>query len=328
MINLIIKDGLGNQMFQYAFARLLVEEYRKCGRQEFIGIVTDFINKRHDAGSEDRKMSLQHLRLCDDVTIVPEEQQKGIMKRFMYRTLLASGISELISWRIFRKFNSTDSLAERRGKRGVYYPYGPYPYHPVTLSKYTEKFVFGFFQNFNYVNSVADVLRNELVVKTAPSAENKAMLDEISKVNAVCLHIRRGDYLNDRWKHLQICDYDYYKKSIDVILANTAHPVFFVFSNTHEDLQWISENYHFNHVYPDTGRPIEIVYVDLSNPDYEELRLMYSCKHFIISNSTFSWWAAWISCSGNKIVCTPERWNLEYDNDINIYDPSWIKIPK
>lgn len=328
MINLIIKDGLGNQMFQYAYARLLAEEYRKQGQCEHIGIVTDFINKRNDEGNEERKMSLQHLVLNDDVTIIPDERQKNMMRQFKLRTLLSSGISELIRWRLFRIFKSTDALAERRGRSGIYYPYGPYPYHPVTLSKKTHKFVFGFFQNFTYVHSIANLLRHELKVKTSPSAENKAVLDEISKVNAVCLHIRRGDFLNNRWKHLQICDYNYYSRSIDKILEKTTHPVFYVFSNTHEDLQWISENYHFNQVYPDTCTPIDIRYVDLSNPDYEELRLMYSCKHFIISNSTFSWWAAWLSSFQNKIVCVPERWNLEYDNDINIYDPSWIKIPR
>lgn len=328
MIHLIIKDGLGNQMFQYAFARLLKEEYLKQGQCEHIGIVTDFINSRRDAGNEERKMSLQHLCLCDDVSIIPDEELSKQMWRFRLLAMWSSGISELIRWRLFRVFDSTDALAERRGKYGIYYPYGPYPFHPVTFSKRRDKYVFGFFQNFKYVNSVGDALRSELMVKTAPSDVNKAMIKDISKTTSVCVHIRRGDYLNARWKHLQICDYNYYNNAITKVLEHVFHPVFYIFSNTHRDLKWIAENYHFGQVYPDTGRPIEIRYVDLSNPDYEELRLMYSCQHFIISNSTFSWWAAWLSPNPNKIVCAPDRWNLEYDNDINIYDPSWIKIPR
>lgn len=69
-----------------------------------------------------------------------------------------------------------------------------------------------------------------------------------------------------------------------------------------------------------------MVYVDLNNPDYEELRLMYSCKHFIISNSTFSWWGAYLGSYDGKIVLAPYRWNLSDENDEAIYLKEWIKI--
>ena len=110
-------------------------------------------------------------------------------------------------------------------------------------------------------------------------------------------------------------------------LDHTENPVFYVFSNSHEDLEWIEENYKF-HDLSGNGRNINTVFVDLNNPDYEELRLMYSCKHFIISNSTFSWWGAWLGSAPGKIVIAPQRWNLEFTNDTNIYDPSWLRLPK
>jgi hypothetical protein len=67
-----------------------------------------------------------------------------------------------------------------------------------------------------------------------------------------------------------------------------------------------------------------VKYVDLNNPDYEELRLMYSCKHFIISNSTFSWWAQYLGEYDKKIVVAPSKWNNK-DNvdDSGIYMPEW-----
>lgn len=326
MINLIIKDGLGNQMFQYAFARLLAEKHRQRGEHEEIRIITQFINTRQDEANDERHMSLQHLMLSDDTAVMPAIEQQIAMSRFKWRTLWASGIREVIKWRLLHRYNSTDALAARRGKQGIYYPYGPYTEHPITLSNRHEKFVFGFFQSIRNVAPIADILHQEFKVKTEPSAANRAMLDEIKGTNAVCLHFRRGDFLNPRWKHLQICDFNYYSKSIDIILRRTENPVFYVFSNTHEDLQWIADNYHFPQNYPGTNSPIEIRYVDLANPDYEELRLMYSCRHFIISNSTFSWWAAWLAENDDKVVCAPERWNLEYDDDYKIYDPSWIKV--
>lgn len=328
MINLIIKDGLGNQMFQYAFARLLAEKHRERGEHEEIRIVTQFINTRQDEGNDVRHMSLQHLVLNDNVEVMPASEQQGAMRRFKWRTLWASGVWEVIKWRLLHRYDSTDALAARRGKEGIYYPYGPYTEHPITLSRRDEKFVFGFFQSIRNVAPIADILQCELKVKTEPSAANCAMLEEIGSDNAVCLHIRRGDFLNPRWKHLQICDFHYYSKAIDTILARTEHPVFYVFSNTHADLQWIARNYQFPQTYPGTDKPITLKYVDLANPDYEELRLMYTCKHFIISNSTFSWWAAWLSENKGKVVCAPERWNMEYADDYKIYDPSWIKVQR
>ncbi len=86
----------------------------------------------------------------------------------------------------------------------------------------------------------------------------------------------------------------------------------------------IKNNYNFKNDFQQ--KEINLKYVDLNNPDYEELRLMYSCKHFIISNSTFSWWGAYLSTNSKKIVIAPERWNLAVENDDSIYLEDWIKI--
>ncbi|MCM1925817.1 alpha-1,2-fucosyltransferase, partial [Phocaeicola vulgatus] len=106
---------------------------------------------------------------------------------------------------------------------------------------------------------------------------------------------------------------------------NVENPIFFIFSNTHDDLIWIKQNYNFYD--KKRIRPINLEFVDLNNPDYEELRLMYNCKYFIISNSTFSWWGAYLSTAKDKKVYVPERWNLECEDDYEIYPKEWVKVP-
>lgn len=324
MIQVIIKDGLGNQLFQYAYARYLQFLYSKAGIKDDIGINPFFIQHTKDKDNDDRDMSIDHFVLNENIKFLSLEQQEKGMRAFKYRCVFATPLSELYRWRVKRQKKDKEKVFVYRGKLGLYYTYTSYTDFPSPISKATDKFVFGFFQTESNFSPIADIIRKELKVKDQPSKENSDMIKYIQSVNAVCLHVRRGDYLNPRWKNLQICTFDYYNNAVNIILDRVENPVFFVFSNTHKDLEWIKENYHFKD--KKGKREIKLVYVDLANPDYEELRLMYSCKHFIISNSTFSWWGAWLSDNSNKIVCAPERWNLAVENDNKIYCKNWIKV--
>ena len=96
-------------------------------------------------------------------------------------------------------------------------------------------------------------------------------------------------------------------------------PVFYFFSNTHDDINWLRENYEFPNY--------NVKYIDLNNPDYEELRLMYSCRHFIIANSSLSWWGSYLSGNPEKIICAPSKWVRGQDTQsTGLYMPNWSII--
>ena len=81
------------------------------------------------------------------------------------------------------------------------------------------------------------------------------------------------------------------------------------------NLDWIKQNYKFDY---------NVEHVDLNNCDYEDLKLMSSCDHFILSNSTFSFWAQYLSKNESKHVVVPSKWFLgDNDDASDIYMPSW-----
>jgi hypothetical protein len=63
-----------------------------------------------------------------------------------------------------------------------------------------------------------------------------------------------------------------------------------------------------------------------NDPDYEKLRVMSGCRHFILSNSSFSWWAQWLSVREDKTVIAPDHW-YKVDVPCDIYQEGWILLP-
>ena len=144
--------------------------------------------------------------------------------------------------------------------------------------------------------------------------ENKELYEIIKNTNSVCVTIRRGDFLLNKFrKQFYICTPEYFEKAINKISKMIEKPQFVVFS---DDVEWCKKNMKF---------PEGTVFESGNDPIWEKIRLMYSCKNFIISNSTFSWWAQYLSKNENKIVIAPKEWNRFEYTDL-IYDKKWILI--
>ena len=128
-------------------------------------------------------------------------------------------------------------------------------------------------------------------------ADNKKLYEIINNTNSVCVTIRRGDYLSTNNKNVYyLCDEAYFQKAIQLIATKVNNPVFIFFS---DDIEWVKNNIKVK---------FEAYYERGDDPIWEKIRLMYSCKHFIISNSSFSWWAQYLSRNEQKVVVSPNRW--------------------
>lgn len=198
-------------------------------------------------------------------------------------------------------------------KNGIYwFRRGYYPFVP---SEADNKFISGNFEDPRYFESIGNVLRREFTPKHEPLAKNNELYRKIRETQSVCISVRRGDFeTNSQFKALQsVCHKEYFTQAVEIIKHQVDHPVFFLFS---DDVKWAKEN---------VITECETYCEDGTDPVWEKLRMMSLCKHYVISNSTFSWWAQWLSTNENKIVISPSHWfNNNYQSPL--IDQNWIKI--
>ena len=142
------------------------------------------------------------------------------------------------------------------------------------------------------------------------------MIEYLKSVNSVCISIRHFSLENKKREQIfDVCDIEYYKKAIKKIQENVSKPVFYICSN---DQEWVKQNFDFGEN--------NIIYENANNKVAIKLYLMTKCKHFIISNSTFSWWAQYLGTYEKKIVISPSKWyNSEFMSDL-LNDEEFIKL--
>lgn len=183
----------------------------------------------------------------------------------------------------------------------------------------TNGYFIGYWQTDKYFSSFRDVIINDFTLKNEISEVSKDFLNNINNCNSVSLHIRRGDYVENKETNNfhGVCDLNYYKDAIKFIKNKVDDPVFFIFS---DDIFWAKNNL--------DGNDNNFIFVSDKNiKDYEEMFLMSKCRHNIIANSSFSWWGAWLNTNIKKTVIAPKKWIKK--EGINIFDliPSdWIKL--
>lgn len=132
------------------------------------------------------------------------------------------------------------------------------------------------------------------------SEKQKDLIEKIERTNSVAIHIRRTDYLDPQNEGYNVLSYIYYEKAIMYICSCIDNPYFYVFSDDIEFGKEMLQNYQ------------NAIFVDRSygNSDVQDFEMMRKCRHFIIANSTFSWWASQMSDNSSKIMISPRTWFL------------------
>jgi len=180
----------------------------------------------------------------------------------------------------------------------------------------------GYWQSYRYFEDISDLISEEYqpVDNLCPGIDR--WIDKISSCNSVSVHIRRGDYLSKKNQRLFArCDQAYFNRAIDKINSIVPEPCYFIFSDQIKSIS--SEMGIFN------GGKYNIVDNSaIPNSMVADFILMSHCKHHIISNSTFSWWAAWLNRNMHKIIVSPKQWYIGKLNETtrDLIPGSWIRV--
>ena len=177
----------------------------------------------------------------------------------------------------------------------------------------------GYWQSEKYFSDVADTIRREFAI-TAPSDDRgRELAAQMAARQSVSVHIGRGDYVAEP-RHSRVrsmCTPEYYARCVAHVAGLLPDPRLFLFS---DDPEWVAANLDFGH-------PTTLVSTTQPRPAHEDLRLMSTCRHHIIANSSFSWWGAWLDRRPNKLVLAPRRWmNDPRVDDRDVVPPGWIRV--
>lgn len=193
-----------------------------------------------------------------------------------------------------------------------------FPFDEKVLDQPNGTLFEGYWQTEKYFIDIRDQLLKDFALKSALSSSDENYLVRIHKTNSVSLHVRRGDYVSNENanKFHGLKGLDYYKQAIKLIAKNIDDFTLYVFS---DDIQWCKQNLKNIHN--------QIVFVDDEREGVMDMLLMKNCKHNIIANSSFSWWAAWLNENAEKMVVAPKSWFNDPSTDTkDVVPSSWVKI--
>lgn len=190
-------------------------------------------------------------------------------------------------------------------------------FEPNVLNYPDNVVLFGLRQSEKYFSDISETIRQDFTLKeygeVAGQLRNKINDDTASTVS---LHFRRQTYLlPDAMSFHGVCTLNYYQSCLRKLSKRYSSLSLYVFS---DDITWVKEN---------LKTEFPVCYVSAyGTTDAEEIALMSLCDHNIISNSTFSWWGAWLNANPEKQVYVPARWSNHPDMLRDVVPESWIKV--
>ncbi len=179
------------------------------------------------------------------------------------------------------------------------------------------RFLRGGWHSEKYFVNIKAELSKAFTFKKDNDERLKFYLHEVENSESVSIHVRRGDYVSNDFNfkmYGSVCSLAYYEAAILEVGKYVENPKFFIFSN---DVEWVKENSIFN--------GMTIVEGFHGKNSWKDMFLISRCKHQINSNSTFSWWSAWLNENTQKNVIVPYYFINGLETK-DFYPENWIRL--
>lgn len=167
------------------------------------------------------------------------------------------------------------------------------------------QYVMGVFQNAEMVETVKDEVLDAFTLQPFSSGDNYRLMNEMQKnCLSVGIHVRKGKDYMKRLLYQNTCNVEYYKNAVTYLKEKLGNPIFYVFTDSPK---WVKDNLTFFDYTLVNGNPC------IGWGSHFDMQLMSYCHHNVISNSTYSWWGAFLNKHEDRIVICPRAWfNPEY----------------
>jgi len=291
MIITRLKGGMGNQMFQYAMALSVAHKLDVELKIDLCSLLDrskgDFVYRNYDLS----------------IFAVPPN--------FVHSESLLQHLSKLKSSSVTKFFRNRVNRGRKHIKETAF------QYDQKYQKEAVDKTIFeGWFQSHRYFSEITPLIKQRFTFKNSILPESQELLQKIQNTKAVCLNVRRTDFL--KVDTLNTTNLDYFIKAAKLIAERTENPEFFIFS---DDIEWCRENIRLDH-------PLTVVSHEHKGEKFGNyMQLMIACRHFIIPNSSFAWWAVWLNDHTEKIVVAPKNWFTDPAIDTSdLVMDSWLRI--
>lgn len=299
--------NLGNQMFIYAMARAIQLEYDQP-------LTIDKSGLKRGYYSADYKLDC--FNLPNDINY--NLDKVGVWSRLMYK--LSSYIFH-IEYGVIRRLKSDlivpSFITKSWYRLGCYYNVNR-QYYEYQVNHKKNLYIYGYFQSEKYFEKYKDIILNDFEIKTPVPESSAKLIYDIRNCNSVGISIRacknpENPKVNDNIK-LGMIDKEYYYLGMKKMAEHIENPRFYIFA---DNIDIVKADYNF---------PFPVTYV-MPNDAVDGLRILSNCKHFVLSNSTFSWWGGYLAKNKDKLIVMPEIWDRQGPHRQDIYFGNPIKLP-
>ena len=235
--------------------------------------------------------------LLDDFSFQRDPLREYALESYQIGAKKLSSMQKIACNLVYYANRKLHFIPKGKAKFGFYYETDSFLLEKVADTK--ARYFDGCWQNEAYFAQLKPVLQKEFSYQSKLDTEKENFLEKIKKTTSVAVHVRHGDYLTTFNQTIyEIPSNTYYRQAMQYMKEKYPDCVFYFFS---DDTAWCRQEFK-------EEKDCEFAEFTTPSTAQEDIHLMRQCDHYIIANSTFSWWAAFLGSKEESVRIAPKNW--------------------